>query len=68
MMKPGKKQVYDAIEEFMATNGYAPSIRDICKATGIRSTSTVWYHLNNLRNEGRVTWKDARSRTLRLLG
>ena len=42
------KKVYDYIAEFSEENGYPPSVREIARDVGIKSTSTVCYHLETL--------------------
>jgi repressor LexA len=50
------------------TKGYPPSIREICEATSISSTSVVTYYLKQLEEWGYIQ-RDARfSRALRLSG
>lgn len=43
-----QKEVYDFLLEFTKTNGYPPSVREICKAVSLKSTSTVHGHLKRL--------------------
>lgn len=40
------------LNDYMQENGYAPSIREIGQAVGLRSTATVSYHLEQLRQRG----------------
>ncbi len=40
------------IEQFSHEKGYPPSVREICEATGLRSTSTVHGHLIRLEKKG----------------
>lgn len=40
------------VNDFVQENGYAPSIREIGQAVGLRSTASVSYHLENLREQG----------------
>lgn len=40
------------INDFIQENGYAPSVREIGKAVGLRSTASVNYHLQALREKG----------------
>jgi len=42
------------VEDYSAQNGYAPSIRDICKHFGISSTRGVHRHLETLEEKGYV--------------
>jgi repressor LexA len=55
------------ISEYIDENGYSPSIRELCKAFKIRSTSTMYTRLERLRAEGKVTWEYGCPRTLRLM-
>ncbi|MCQ4023091.1 MULTISPECIES: transcriptional repressor LexA [unclassified Ruminococcus] len=47
-------------------NGHSPSVRDICAATGLRSTSTVHSHLKTLKNLGFIDKEEKLNRTIRL--
>ena len=47
-LEPKEQLVYDYIKENIRKNGYSPSIRDICAALGIKSTSTVHLCLDRL--------------------
>ena len=40
------------------------TVREIAKTVGLSST-TVWYHLEALRDEGLVTWEKGKARTSR---
>ena len=40
-LSPMERDVYGYIESMIENEGYAPSVRDICRALGIRSTSTA---------------------------
>ncbi len=40
------------------------TVREIAKTVGLSST-TVWYHLEALRDEGLVTWEKGKARTIR---
>ena len=67
-LEPREKQVYDYIKENIRKNGYAPSIRDICTALGIRSTSTVHTLLDRLESKGFIQKENGKSRTIRIEG
>ena len=67
-LEPREKQVYDYIKENIRRNGYAPSIRDICGALGIRSTSTVHTCLDRLEKKGYIQKENGKSRTIRIEG
>lgn len=40
------------VNDFVRENGYAPSVREIGKAVGLRSTASVNYHLQALQEKG----------------
>lgn len=41
-------EIYEFIKEQLKEKGYPPSVREICSAVGLRSTSTVHGHLERL--------------------
>jgi len=47
MAKLTKKQqeIYDYILSFTGEHGYPPSVREICAAVGLKSPSTVHFHM-----------------------
>ncbi len=44
--------ILDFVNQFVQENGYAPSVREIGAAVGLRSTASVSYHLNQLQEKG----------------
>ena len=60
-----KEHVLDAVV-VLGIKGYAPSVEEIREYAGLSSTSVVYYWLNKLRIEGRLTWEDGKARTLRV--
>lgn len=50
-----QQQVYGYITKFIADNGYAPTVREICRACDIRSTATVFNIMNSLAENGLIT-------------
>lgn len=61
------EQIVDAITAFWNKNGYAPSIRELCDAVGMKSPGTMKYRLERLRGKGMVTYIDRSPRTLRVV-
>lgn len=55
MLSPRRSAVLSAIEASVRDRGYAPTIREICAATGIASTSHVRFHLVQLERLGLIT-------------
>ncbi len=44
--------ILDYVNQFIQENGYAPSVREIGTAVGLRSTASVSYHLSALQEKG----------------
>lgn len=44
--------ILDYVNHFIQENGYAPSVREIGAAVGLRSTASVSYHLQALQAQG----------------
>lgn len=63
-----QNEVFDFIMKHVRENGYAPSIREICTALGLRSTSTVHYHLTALAKRGLIQWEGGKNRAIKVLG
>lgn len=61
-----EKRIYDYIVKSVNDNGYAPSVRDICRDLGYKSTSTVHLYLNRLDMFGYISKQDGKSRAVRL--
>ena len=49
-----QQKVYDFLRQ-QASTGVPPTVREICTATGLRSTSTVHAHLKALERLGYIT-------------
>ena len=43
-----QKKILEFIKKEIEQKGYPPSVREICAAVGLKSTSTVHAHLNHL--------------------
>ncbi|MBR5529004.1 MAG: transcriptional repressor LexA [Oscillospiraceae bacterium] len=44
--------IVDFVNQFQQENGFAPSVREIGEAVGLRSTASVSYHLQQLQAKG----------------
>lgn len=53
------KRTLDVISEWMLTKGYVPSVREICILTGLKSTSTVYKHLDYLQENNKIDMRGA---------
>jgi len=49
-----QQRIYEFILESIREHGYAPSVREIGDAVGLKSPSTVHYHLENLAEQGYI--------------
>lgn len=63
-----EKDIYEYISECLDKNGYAPSVRDICAALGIKSTSSVHEYLRRLETKGYIRKSSGKSRALSIEG
>lgn len=48
------QEILDYVNQFVQTNGYSPSVREIGAAVGLRSTASVSYHLQALQERGAI--------------
>ena len=61
-----QQKVLDYLKVIIREKGYAPSVRDICKDVGIKSTSTVHAYLKKLTQLGFIEMDNTISRSIRL--
>lgn len=66
-MRDEAKYVFDTIVEYINTNGYSPSVRELCELTGKNSPATIHYHLKRLKEQGYITYNEKKSRTIRII-
>lgn len=64
-MQPRRAAVFAAVVHHWARTGRAPTTKEICFATGLRSTQSVHTHLRKLRADGLITWEDDLKGTVR---
>src|SRR6201992_261477 len=67
MLTSREEQVLQVVRAGVARCAYPPSIREIGDAVGLRSTSSVAYHLKALEKKGYVHRDPGRPRTMELL-
>lgn len=67
--RPQQRQdeVFAYLADHVRRHGYAPSIREIGEALGLRSTSTVHHHLTALAKRGLIAWDGGKNRAIRVL-
>ena len=62
-----EKAILKYIEKQLKVNGYPPSVREIGKAVGLKSTATVHAYISALEEKGYVKKESQKGRTLKLL-
>ncbi len=61
-----QQKIYDHIAETIRSQGYPPSVREICDAVGLKSPSTVHFHLKHLEEAGYIEKSAGKGRALAL--
>ena len=64
MLKPRQQKILDFMKEEITTKGYPPTVREICAAIGIKSTSTVHKDIETLVSEGYLKKDPSKPRAL----
>jgi repressor LexA len=62
-----QKEIFDFMRKYAAKTGYPPTVREIGKAVGLHSSSTVHAHLANLEKLGLVRRDPSKPRAIELL-
>ena len=63
-----QQKIYDYIQTFSAEHGYPPSVREIGAAMGLKSPSTVHFHLKGLEEAGVIIKAEGKTRAITLSG
>lgn len=59
-----QKEILAEIIKFKKENGFSPTVRELCKLAGLKSTSSMAAQLSNLRDSGHITWIESMPRTI----
>ena len=62
-----QKEIFEFVKKYSAKHGYPPTVRDIGKAIGLTSSSTVHAHLANLEKLGLLKRDPSKPRAIELL-
>jgi repressor LexA len=62
-----QQEIFDFVKRYSARYGYPPTVRDIGKAVGLTSSSTVHAHLSNLERLGLLRRDPSKPRAIELL-
>ena len=66
-LSSSQKKIYEYLKD-RAQYGLPPSVREICKATGLKSTSTVHLHLKTLEDMGYIRREAGLNRAIHIEG
>ena len=58
------ERVYEYLQKAIRDQGYAPSVREICEAVGLKSPSTAHFHLKRLQEQGLIDKGDCKGRAI----
>jgi repressor LexA len=59
-------RIYDFVREFVGEYGYPPSIREIAKGLGYKSTKAIKVHLDGLAAQGIIKRKQGHARAIQV--
>lgn len=59
-----QRQIYEFILSFSDAYGYPPSVREIGEAVGLKSPSTVHFHMKGLRSAGLISQAEGKTRAI----
>ncbi len=63
-----QKDVLKYIKKYIASHGYPPAIREICKGVNLSSPATVFVHMKNLEKLGYIKTTSNKFRTIEIVG
>ena len=66
-LKGKSQEILDFIKQQQMEKGYPPSVREICEAVGLKSTSTVHGHLDRLEKKGYIRRDKTKPRAIEIL-
>ncbi|MDU1456391.1 MAG: transcriptional repressor LexA [Paeniclostridium sordellii] len=66
-LSQNQTKILESIKCGVKLKGYPPSVREICGLTGIKSTSTVHFHMNKLEEFGLIKRDPTKPRAIEVL-
>ena len=63
---PKQQEILDYIKKFVLDKGYPPSIREICEGVNLKSTSSVFTHLEGLEKKGYIRRSASKTRAVEI--
>lgn len=64
---PKQQEILEYIKETILKKGYPPSVREICEAVHLKSTSSVHSHLETLERNGYIHRDPTKPRTIEII-
>lgn len=61
-------EVLDYVKRYSEENGFPPTVRDMCRDLGIKSTATAYDYINRLRDMGRLEKAENKKRAVVIKG
>lgn len=62
-----KEELLNFIKTYVDENGYPPTVREMCRAIKVNSTSTIAYHLSKLEDSGSIKKNPNKNRALEVV-
>ena len=62
-----QKQILEYLQQEILNKGYPPTVRDICDAVGLKSTSSVHSHLESLEKNGYIRRDPTKPRAIEII-
>lgn len=62
-----QEEILNFLKDSIINKGYPPSVREICEAVSLKSTSSVFSHLETLEKNGYIRRDPAKPRTIEIL-
>lgn len=66
-IKDKQTEIYEFLKLYTENKGYPPSVREICEAVSLKSTSTVHGHLKRLEKKGLIKRDATKPRALEIV-
>lgn len=66
-IKDRQSQIFKFLKTYTENKGYPPSVREICEAVGLKSTSSVHGHLKKLEEKGLIKRDPTKPRALEIM-
>ena len=66
-LTPMQEKIYNYLRAYIRENGYPPAVREIGAAMGLKSPSTVHFHLKKMEEAGLIAINTGKGRAITLL-